>query len=104
MQNGRVKMVPVTGQVLCEEYMEMDEAESLPQGASRRMCKGKETNAFEEPVCAVYVPSHFENYLGLNLIQENTEIEIGLKDWDLNLDLLDSKIKTSYNCCEGVVP
>lgn len=63
----------------------------------------KGNQAFEQPVCAVYVPSHFENYLGLNLIQETIEIEIGLKDWDLNLDLLDSKIKARYNCYEGVV-
>lgn len=61
-----------------------------------RMCKGKGTSPFEQLVCAVYIPSHFKNYLGLNHIEENTEIV--LKDWDLNLDLLDSK--TEASCSE----
>lgn len=51
---------------------------------------------------ATHIPSHFKNYLGWNHTGENTEI--GLKNWDFNPDLIDSKTKASLYYCQLVVP
>ena len=65
------------------------------------MCTGTGTSTFEQLVCAIHIPSHYQNYLGLNHTEGNTEI--GLEDWDFTLALWDSKTKASFSCCELVV-
>lgn len=49
-------------------------------------------------MCSTHSP-HFKNCLGVSHTEENAEL--GLKDWALNLDLLDSKteVTTAVDGC-----
>lgn len=91
VQNCRVKMGQELGQA--QGYVEMDENHGLRE-AQWGTGKGKGNNT--NP-CNTYSFS-----FGWNHTEENTEI--GLKNWDCNPDLIDSKTKAGLYYRQPVVP